>query len=391
MNFKNLGNGAIEFDTKGFDPFGGGNEENDDDFDDLEKQLEMDADAMLQSWDRELLMKEIRQERDLIMRNKDKAAKEMDYYDGKTKFSDMIKDMRALPGNQVYIKITESIPQGQQIRASDTILFDRIGHLEGHPLPFECSIYDGKPTKVSLVEGPILPGLLLALLEMREGERADVIVKPGMGFGVLGCPPTVPGDTTLFYNLKVYKVWAESLLESVIQMEHDQLVDFPLDKKMSLIMDHKDAANKFLHDGYPRDALIRYKSAIKYLDELSHDKIEQLGEGVKELYVTLLVNASITMNKLEMPKSATKMAKRALFLAPKNLKAYYQLIKARIMLMQYEEAFTWLDKAMKLTTPNDNLFDQLKLELDSKITSGESQRRELYRRMAKGFCQSSAT
>lgn len=386
MTSQKLENGGFEFETKGLDLLNDADDDDDvEEIDEIQMKFDLETEAALRSWDRETFMKDVEREDELIKRNQDKAAKDKEYYDGKSKFDDLIKDMRALSGDQVYIKITEENPDGQQIRATDTVLFDRIGHLEGQLMPFECSIYDGKPTKVSLIEGPILPGLLLALLEMREGERADVIVKPGMGFGLLGCPPMVPGDTTLFYHLKVFKVWAESLLDSVIQMEHDQLVDFPLDKKMALIKSHKDAANKFLHDGYPRDALIRYKSAIKYLDELSQENIRRLGDGVTELFVTLLVNASITMIKLEMPKSATKMAKRALFLAPKNLKAYYQLIRARIMLCQYEEAFTWLERACKLTSPNDRLFDQLKLELDSKITSGESQRRELYRRMAKDF------
>lgn len=373
---------AFEFETKPLNLLENENEEDEEDLDDFENKLEKEADDMLNSWNRELFMSEVENERDLIMRNKDKLLNQVDYYDGETKFDDLIKTMKPLEGGHVFIDIIERKPEADQVKATNTLLFDRIGYLEGDSLPFESSIHDGRPNKVNLIEGPILPGLLMALMAMREGERANVILRPGMAYGELGALPVVPGNSTLFYNIKIYKIWDESLLEAVVKYEHDNLVQFPLEDKINLIKSHKEAANKFLRDGYARDALIRYKSGIKCLDEISTETMGRLPEELNEILTTLLVNGSITLNKLDMPKSASKMAKRALFVDGKNLKAYYQLISARIKLADYEEARRLMGMAMKLVSNENKYFDQLKLELDSKVVKWEDESRELYKKMA---------
>lgn len=340
---------------------------------------------MEDSWDRSQLLNEVREQRGLLNRQSD--VKSTDYYDGTIRFKEIRKCMEPIEGDQVYIKITESNPEGTLINAMSSIHLDRVGYLENESTPFESSIHDSKPDTLNLAEGPILPGLLLGILKMRERERAEILIHPAMAYGRLGCLPLIPGDAWLLYYIKIHKVWTESHLDTFVKYERDHLTEVPLEHKISLIEEHKVVANNYLRDGFPKEALVRYKAAIKCLDELPETKLAG-STLLTKLLTTLLVNAAITLNQLGMPKSATKMAKRALSVEPDNLKAFYQIIKARLSLCDYDKALMWLDKANKVS-PNNPSFDGLKLQLDSKVESDKERRSEMLKKMSKA-CFSSA-
>lgn len=348
------------------------------DTDDFEEDLEKEVNDMMAVWDRSLLLREVNTKRGTFNLNKD-----VEYYDGKTDFAHMKENMEPLVGNQVFMKILKKNTEGHQIDGTHSVLFEKVGYLECSETPFESSHYDGRPCKLNLTEGPILPGLLQALLSLREGEKAEILIHPAMAYGPLGSPPIIPGDAWLLYYVKIYKTWSESHLESVIKYERDFLVEIPLEHKLKLIDEHKQVANNYVRDGLPREALVRYKAAIKCLDEIPEEDLKESPQLTKIL-INLLVNAAITYNKLDMPKSASKAAKRTLYLDPNNIKAYYQLIHARLIIGDYEKALNWLDKADKLFPKNPNL-DSLRLKLDSKIKVDHKKRLETLKRMSKGL------
>lgn len=364
---------VIEFETENHQEY--------QEFDDGEQNLDEEASKLLRSWDRETLLGEIEQERERLRR--DKENKEIDYYDGETEFEVLEKDMDPLANGLVAIKIIESNPDGKEVKASSTIMFDRIGYLEFELEPFESSVYDGKPSKLNLAEGPAVCGMLLALTNLREGERANILIKPSMAYGELGCPPLIPECASLFYHVKVYKVWDSSELGSLLQYERDNYFQFPMEEKLKLVEDHKSLANKYLRDDQLKDALVMYKAAIKCLEEIPETSLRVNSTAIK-MMVTLLQNACIAMNRLKMHKSATKTAKRALFMDPSNIKAYYQLVKARICLDDYSGALNWLEKADRYF-PNSNCFDTLRLQIDTQQRQEQATRREVLKRMSKAI------
>lgn len=352
---------------------------------DGEQNLEQEASSMLGLWNKDDFAKEV--ERDIEKRKQEAIKEDECYYDGETDFDDIIEGMEPIDDSkQVYVKILKSCPEGKQINASHTILFDRIGYVEHQLEPFESSIYDGEPTRLSLLEGPIIPGLLEALTTMREGESATVIIRPSMAYGNLGIIGLVPEDATLFYHLRVHKVWDESKLNELINLERSEMAIIPIEQKLAFLEEHKEIANQYLRDGQPREAVIRYKAGIKCIDSAIAE-VPQLrnDERVKELLIILLQNASISFNKLKMHKAASNAAKRALFENPRNVKAYYQLAKARIALCDYSSATMWIEKANKLF-PDTSVFDHLKLELDFQYREESRKRDELMRKMSRA-CQ----
>lgn len=365
------GGSFFEFDT----------EECEQEFDDGEQNLDDEAVDMVRAWDRNALLDEIREERQKIER--DRANKEIEYYDGVRSFQDIASEMQPIGEGLVLIKVIEPNPDGELINGSHTILFDRVGYIQYQAEPFESSIVEGKPTKLNMAEGPAVCGLLLGLTHLRDGERADIMIKPSMGFGYLGSPPLIPGDATLLYHVKIYKIWNTSELCGILQYEKDNYIQFPIEEKLKLVEEHKQLANKYLIDDQPKDALVMYKAAIKCLEEIPLEKLSSNQPAFK-MMVTLLQNASIVMNRLRMHKSATKAAKRALFMDPTNVKAYYQLIKARICLDDFSGALNWIEKADRYF-PNNKSFDDLRLQVDTHNRDVVEERDKLMRRMSKAI------
>lgn len=354
----------------------------DSDLEEAEQNLEDEAEKMLKSWNRDELLKEVDGEKERILNDN----KFIEYYDGNTDFEELIPKMTKLHGGRVFVEVLESKPEGKEIRPFNTILFDRVGYLEFHETPFESSTYDGKPSMLNLAEGPVIPGMLEALLSLHEGERANVLIHPALAYGKYGCPPLIPGDASLFYNIKIHKVWEESDLSEILEYERSYRVIVPIEEKLAFINQHKDLANKYWNDDRPRDAIIRYKVAIKCLEEAPEDLVGKSPE-LRKLRSTLYQNMAISFNKLEMYKSATKAARKALLSDPNNVKAHYHLVKARIALSDYTGALRYIEKA-KAIAPNNSSLDHLRLQLDSQFRNEKKERDEIMRKMSRA-CLSS--
>ena len=347
-----------------------------------EQNLEEEATRMLQSWDRDHLMREVKTTKESNPKYLEQDC--MDFYNGETEFKDMFPDMEEHGGGMVYFKKLKSNPEGREIRLNGTVRFDSVGYLEFNPIPFESSFHEGKPNVWNLTERILLPGWEAVLTMLREGESANFILHPAVAYGKLGAPPLIPGDSFIFWHIKIHNSWEESMFDRMIQFEKDTHVDLPIDERISLIEEHKQIANEYLRDGKFRDALIRYKAAIKYIELLASDD-----EGLKlptliKLRALLYQNAAITFNKLNMHKSATKAAKNSLNSDPSNLKAYFQLIKARIALDDHINALRYLDVVKKIA-PDNVSFNYLRIQVDSKSLKEREERDKIMKRMGMAF------
>lgn len=339
---------------------------------DSDSDFEYDAnEEMLKLWDRDQILKEVEEEKIHIKQT------ESQYYDGVKSFKEIAKNMEPVDGendNNVFIKYIQKFPDNKPITGLHNILYDSIGYLEFDDKPFESTMHQGKPNKLYLAEGPIILGLLRAILNMREGESANILIHPSMAYGQIGVYPIIPPDAVLYYYIKIHKIWFESELTDIIKYERENNVDFPIDKKLAAIEEHKQIANQFLRDGEVKEAVIRYKAAIKLLEE----------ENQSEMLYTLLQNTGIALNKLEMYKSATKYLKRALNIQPQSTKAIYHIIKSRIGLKDYYGSLKWIEAADKID-PNDGCVARLKVIVDKNLEEMRSKKKEIEKNMAKAF------
>lgn len=64
-----------------------------------------------------------------------------------------------------------------------------------------------------------LRGLEVGLLTMRKGELARFLFKPNYAFGTLGCPPLIPPNSTVLFEVE--------LLDFLDSAESDKFFDLP--------------------------------------------------------------------------------------------------------------------------------------------------------------------
>ena len=341
-----------------------------------EQNLEEESVAMLQSWDAPLP-----KPNDLLAR--DINVDPNIYYDGETSFDEIKAGMESLEGGKVWVKVLESNPDGAAITLNSSIVYDIAGFLEYNPILIESSIQDGKPKVLSLSEGPAVPGMLKALITLHQGERANIIIHPAMAYGRCGAPPLIPKDSYLFYSVKIYKVFEDSDLDAAFRYEksHLQLIDLP--EKIRIMREHKDLANKYLREDQPREALIRYKAAIKWAKE-EDEEVKESDKEWRDLLEVLYQNAAITYNKLDMPKAASKSAKMTLSINPDNIKAYFQLSKARLAVGDNHGALRAVEKAHALDKQNSSV-NNLRLQIDAVFREEKKERDEILKKMSRAY------
>lgn len=340
----------------------------------IEQNLENESNKMLETWDQPLPQSKT-YKRDL-------EVEQTLYYDGSS-FEDMKASMDELPGGYVHVKILQANPEGAQVRADTTIVFDRICFLEYNPIAIESSITDGKPSIVNLNYGALLPGLIQGLLALRQGERANILIHPALAYKKLGVLPLIPPDSYLFYCVKIYKVLEESDLDIASRYEIENCQVIPISEKIKIIKEHNDVAKKYLLEDQPREALIRYKAAIKWA-QLEDDIIKENDKEWRDLLEVLYQNAAIVYNKLNMPKSASKAAKQALTINAENMKAYFQLSKARLSIGDHAGALKAVERAHQLDKQNVSI-NNLRLQIDAVFRDNQTERDAIMKRMSKAF------
>lgn len=350
-----------------------------------EEEVEFDdkVNEMVGIWNRENLLRQAEKFKD--EKYNLETRKCTAYYDGVQKLEEMTKTMKEFLDGRVFIEILESNPEGKKINQLSTVKYDKLCYLDGHETPFESTTLQGRPDLLKISDGPAITGLLCALVELREGERANIIIHPALAYGPLGCPPLIPGDSYLFYNVKIHRVWEDTELDTALYLANvPEGLQFDIDEKIVMIKKHKDVANQLLKDDMPKEAVIRYKAAIHFLLTIDHGTISKTPE-LRETLEVLYQNSAITFNKLKLYKSASKFAKKCLSLDPQNVKALYQLAKARLEIGDHNRALTYIERAMKLEPDNQHL-KSLRANLDRSYVETKKEREETLRRMGKAFC-----
>uniref|UniRef100_A0A2P2I7B5 peptidylprolyl isomerase n=2 Tax=Hirondellea gigas TaxID=1518452 RepID=A0A2P2I7B5_9CRUS len=105
---------------------------------------------------------------------------------------------------------------GASLTAGTTVWFHYRCYLEYGDEPIDSTHLRGKTTKAKLGNGDVLQCLDIAVSSMRLKETARFLVQPNYAFGKQGCPPRIPGNATLFYDVSL-----ESAVDCAAADEHE--------------------------------------------------------------------------------------------------------------------------------------------------------------------------
>ena len=95
---------------------------------------------------------------------------------------------------------------------------------------FDSSQKTGQPIQLQIGVGMVIPGWDDAILKLKKGTKATLVIPSTMGYGPQGSPPAIPGNAVLVFDVDLVNVQkapaAWSRLRQVHRREHRKVVNF---------------------------------------------------------------------------------------------------------------------------------------------------------------------
>ncbi|NXF77770.1 FKBP6 isomerase, partial [Sclerurus mexicanus] len=222
-----------------------------------------------------------------------------------------------------------------------------------------CSYGHNKyPKLMKLGRDITLWGLELGLLSMARGEAARFVFAPQYAYGQRGCPPCIPPDTTVLFEVEVLDFIDSEECDVFFELSDEQQDMFPLEKVLKVAATEREFGNYFFHKQNFRVAKQRYKRALSILGRSCSSEAEQ--KQINASKVPLLLNLSLTYLKLERPQRALKYGKAALEMDQGNAKALFRCGQACLCMKEYSKSQDFLTRAQRIQPFNRDINNELK-------------------------------
>ncbi|XP_075384252.1 inactive peptidyl-prolyl cis-trans isomerase FKBP6 [Tenrec ecaudatus] len=286
--------------------------------------------------------------------------------------------MLDISGDRGVLKDVLREGTGDLVAPDASVLVKYSGYLEHMDKPFDSNCFRKTPRLMKLGEDITLWGMELGLLTMRRGELARFLFKPTYAYGVLGCPPLIPPNTTVLFEIELLDFLDSAESDSFFALTAEQQDQFPLQKVLKVATTEREFGNYLFRQSRFYDAKARYKRALLLLRRRSGTLGEQhLVEADKLL---VLLNLSFTYLKLGQHPQALRYGEQALTINQKNAKALFRCGQACLLMTEYEKARDFLVRAQREQPFNHDISNELKkLARDYRVYTDKE--REMCHRM----------
>jgi len=280
-------------------------------------------------------------------------------------------------------KKTLAIGHGQRVTENSTIGFHSVSYLDGSDSPFDSSVMRQRPFLFRLNNDLIVPGLRFAIMTMCVGEKALFILDPSVAYKEMGCPPRIPGNAELLYQVEIIKLYEEGSIGNFLTLPLEQQATYSFDKLLEMADSERKSGNSYFVSDKKRDAGIRYKRAIQVLESRPCFN-DQQEKAVKDLLIKLYCNTANTSLAINRPYAAMTFSRKALDIDKYCVKALYFYGKAKTVTGDYDDAERYLTKAAELRPENPDIISALQ-RLNSRVRADRQTSAELEKKMASIF------
>ncbi|XP_035136086.1 inactive peptidyl-prolyl cis-trans isomerase FKBP6 isoform X11 [Callithrix jacchus] len=186
---------------------------------------------------------------------------------GQSPYERLSQRMLDISGDRGVLKDVIREGAGDLVAPDATVLVKYSGYLEHMDRPFDSNCHRRTPKLMKLGEDITLWGMELGLLSMRRGELARFLFKPTYAYGTLGCPPLIPPDTTVLFEIELLDFLDSAESDKFCALSAEQQDQFPLQKVLKVAATEREFGNYLFRQNRFYDAKVRYKRACLLLTE----------------------------------------------------------------------------------------------------------------------------
>ncbi|XP_069342644.1 inactive peptidyl-prolyl cis-trans isomerase FKBP6 isoform X1 [Eulemur rufifrons] len=288
----------------------------------------------------------------------DQGVLEGDDAPGQSLYQRLSQRMLDISGDRGVLKDVIREGAGDLVTPDASVIVKYSGYLEHMDKPFDSNCFRKSPRLMKLGEDITLWGMELGLLSMRRGELARFLFKPKYAYGTLGCPPLIPPDATVLFEIELLDFLDSAESDKFCALSAEQQDQFPLQKVLKVATTEREFGNYLFRQNRFYHAKVRYKRALLLLQRRAAPLDEQhLVEAAKLL---VLLNLSFAYLKLERPIMALNYGEQALLIDQKNAKALFRCGQACLLMTEYQKARDFLVRAQKEQPFNHDINNELK-------------------------------
>ncbi|XP_078535706.1 inactive peptidyl-prolyl cis-trans isomerase FKBP6 isoform X1 [Lissotriton helveticus] len=277
---------------------------------------------------------------------------------GTSLFQRLEQHMEDVTGDAGVLKEVIRSGSGELVPPDASVLVKYSGYLEYADQPFDTNRYRRNPKLMKLGTDITLWGMELALLTMRKGELSRYLFKPSYAYGTLGCPPLIPPNATILFEMELLDFLDTALSDDFFDLSPEQQSTFPLEKMLKVANIEREFGNYLFRQNRFYDAKDRYKRASSILGRSPVGESDQ--HLIRTARLLVFLNLSLTYMKLERPARALVYGERALEIDRNNPKALFRCGQACLALTEYKRARDFLVGAQRREPFNQDINKELK-------------------------------
>jgi len=258
---------------------------------------------------------------------------------------------------------------GQVVPDNYVVLIHYIAYISNLQEPFDVTYLQGRrPKRFTLGSGELIPGLEIGIKTMTTGENARFIIKPELAYRELGCPPRIPPNATILFDVHLVSFLSP---ESIITFDKENRDPDAFNKNLvQVIKLHLEANEQFKLKNTDK-AVFKYNRALELLhmagckndnEEIEMMKyLNKIYTNLSLCYLKLCAFNKVCRMGIEALKYSERFSKR-------STKLFFNWGKALRLLKDFTEAKKKIDIALKLEPQNETILGEIyKLKKDKEF------------------------
>jgi len=220
------------------------------------------------------------------------------------------------------------------------------------------------PFEFTLAKGQVIKGWDVGVASMKRGETARLHLAPDYAYGANGSPPTIPGNSTLVFEVELLD-WVEPPPDKS-NMTAKQLIE--------LSSKEKELGNEQFKKSNFEKALQHYNESADCYDfiESETDKNE-----AKVTHIASLSNACACYLSLKKWDKVISKCAEVLQVDKRNAKAYFRRASAHYELQEFYKAKQDILQATKLA-PSDKQVKNMQDQIFKSIENEKNKEKKLF-------------